>query len=660
MNAKKETKNKKKIPSSEKASEYFNLSKYKKRILTTIIIVLLLGTLAIGTWGLLKAKLLVDEDIIIKMNLTYSSLNLKHGESVNISIENEITTTFLCESQCSIILKKIDDNTIVYQSTEIVKETNKIIATFNISADKLGYGQELYSYQISCKNLYSNICPAPDTFVKKNALISLNYAPNELELEAKGQLEKNLAEIMTNLITTSSLINQNKEYVAQFKIQNKTEFYDKILQQEKSYHTYERFINSLNDDSVKDYLLTNKKIEAASILERTANLLNDTNNLNKILNEQAKAHNLALQLINNITKEKQLLDELSQTENINKFTNKTTNLNHYTYIENQTNKIIYKFNNNEIKNYAEIIQELQTITKTIQELKQDYIINFKTNYLQLLLTLNFIETDLCIANNQSEDCRNLTKLDNSLNIIQDNASLAQNIILNTNQCTLIKELSINDTITKETQVQKRENIPIPELEIIDQEKLFIDYSLLQFLTREINTRNLPLSTILQEYKEEIIKNINNSHNSNLSINSEYYPTQYNKSSANLIIPLTDDFENLLEQSKNLCETSYKIKLNFLNLHEQPIKIQTPIQAQASEFKIKNINPICCAYNFCYSCNTNMDLADTPLLLLHGHSFYTKHTPDYSTNIFSNMLTKLETDEKYIPGGLISSDKTPYS
>ncbi|PIN80833.1 hypothetical protein COV13_02930, partial [Candidatus Woesearchaeota archaeon CG10_big_fil_rev_8_21_14_0_10_32_9] len=45
------------------------LSKYKKHTIITIIIVLLILTIVIGAWGLLKAKLLVDEDIIVKTNL---------------------------------------------------------------------------------------------------------------------------------------------------------------------------------------------------------------------------------------------------------------------------------------------------------------------------------------------------------------------------------------------------------------------------------------------------------------------------------------------------------------------------------------------------------------------------------------------------------------
>jgi len=643
------------------SSDTPKLSKYRKQIIITIIIVLLILTIIIGAWGLLKAKLLVDEDIIVNTNITYSALNLKHGETTKLLVKNEITTTFLCEAQCSISLKRIDNNEVVYSHTEIVKDTYEVISPLNFTADKLGYGQELYSYQISCKNMYSNICPAPDAIVKKTALISLNYAPNDLELEAKGQLEKNLAKIINNLITTSSLTAQNTEYYTQLNLKNKTKFIEQNTQIEKAYSVYKQFINNLNKDTT-DYLKTNQKIESANLLSRTNSLKQDANSLNQELLTQINEHNYALNLLSNITKEKQLLDELSLTENINKLTNKTTNLNHYLFIENQTNKIILSFNNNSIYSYNETIQEIQTILKTIQEIKNDYTINFKSNYVSTLLTLKFLETELCIVNNQIEDCRTIISL-NSSNIptTTNESDLTNDVLLNSNQCALIKNITSNNKITKEIQDMKREELSESELEKIDLEKLFIDYSLIQFLTRETNTRSINLPTNIQIYKNTIIQKLNDTYNTSIFISTDYYPDKYNNTLATLAIPLTEEFENNLTQMNDLCDDSYEIKLDFLNNHGQVIDLLEPVQIKNANYTIKDIPPICCAYNFCYTCSSKSDnLEGVPLLLLHGHSFYTKHTPDYSTNIFSNMLTKLETDEKYIPGGSISSDKSPYT
>jgi len=636
------------------------LSKYKKHTIITIIIVLLILTIVIGAWGLLKAKLLVDEDIIVKTNLTYASINLKHGDTTKILVKNEITTAFLCESQCSISLKRIDNNEILYSHTETVKDTYEVISPLNFTADKLGYGQELYSYQISCKNMYSNICPAPDAIVKKTALISLNYAPNDLELEAKGQLEKNLAEIINNLVTTSSLTSQNKEYYDQLNLKNKTKFIEQNTQIEQAYSVYEQFINNLNKDTT-DYLKANQKIESANLLNRTNLLKQDANSLNQELIVQINEHNLALYLLNNITKEKQLLDEVSLTENINKLTNKTTNLNHYLFIENQTNKIISDFNNKSITNYTETIQELQTILKTIQEIKNDYTINFKTNYVNTLLTLNFLETELCIINSQTGDCRNVIPIDYALIQIANESGLPNDVVLNSDQCIAIKNITSNNKITKEIQKQKREELSESELEKTDLEKLFIDYSLIQFFTQETNKRSIMLPKNIQEYKNVIIQELNDTYNITSFISIDYYPDKYNKTLTTLSIPFTEEFESNLTQMSDLCNNPQEIKLDFYNNHAQTITILEPIQIKNANYTIKDIPPMCCAYNFCYTCSSDSEnFNDVPLLLLHGHSFYIKHTPDYSTNIFSNMLTKLETDEKYIPGGSISSDKTPYT
>ena len=638
-----------------------HLAKYKKRILNTIIAILLILTVIIVSWVLLKAKLLVDEDIIVKTNISYSTINLKHGESTNLTLKSKVTTTPLCESRCEVTLTNIGNDKVVYSDTQIVKNTYEITSDFELTADKLGYGQELYSYEISCRNLYSNICPAPNSTVQKNALISMNYEPNELELKTRGELEKTLTKIIENLIQISSLTSQNKEYILSFNIKDKSNIQEKNNQIEKAYKTYEQFINDLDKEASNNYLTASQRIESANIEIRTQTLLSEAKQLNQDLKEKAKLQNEIIYSLNNITKEKELLEEMSQTENINKLSNKTTNLNHYNFIQNQTNKIILQINNNSLTNYSETIEQLKIITNTIEQLKLDHTVNFQTNYIKTQTDLNLINTSICITLNETQDCRNLTSLFKAYEQIK-NMTLQDSIVLNKEQCSTIDTIYQKNNQAKQTQAQIRETATEEEIENADKEKLLTDYSIIQFTTQEIKLKNHVVPEDLAEFKQKIVEELNQTYNLTPFVSTNYYPDSYNETATQQASPLIETTENKLNQLQELCESSQKISVDFLNNHGEQINIKDQMTpSQTANYKIKNIKPQCCAYNFCYTCIENPNEKNNPpLLLLHGHSFYTEHTPDYSTNIFNELQNELEEDQYYIPGGLISSDKTPYS
>lgn len=63
--------------------------------------------------------------------------------------------------------------------------------------------------------------------------------------------------------------------------------------------------------------------------------------------------------------------------------------------------------------------------------------------------------------------------------------------------------------------------------------------------------------------------------------------------------------------------------------------------------------ICCYNNNCMECCQSGECLDKyPVILLHGHSFFTRNHPDYSTDSFNNLKNKLMSDG-YLAGYIIS-------
>ncbi|MFT4311316.1 MAG: esterase/lipase family protein [Candidatus Woesearchaeota archaeon] len=73
----------------------------------------------------------------------------------------------------------------------------------------------------------------------------------------------------------------------------------------------------------------------------------------------------------------------------------------------------------------------------------------------------------------------------------------------------------------------------------------------------------------------------------------------------------------------------------------------------SSFEVLESNPaLCCAYGHCSVCSSNVS---NPLVLIHGYSFGRANTPEYSTDIFNNMIKYLKNKNLYVDGGIVGPD-----
>ncbi len=648
----KETEQNKETKLFSNLSKEPTISKYKKRIFITIMLILIIGTLLTLGWILLKAKLLVDEDIIVKTDKTYISETLKYGQNTNITITSDIKTAIMCESQCTINLKKIDTGEIIKTNTEIIKNSRELKTTLDITANKLGYGQELYSYQISCTNMYSSICPAPDSRVEKNALISINYEPNELQLQAKGELEKTLTQTLTNLITTKTTLDQNEEYLKQTSLSNTSTLQETNDVLKKAENTYSKFIEDLNKEEIIDYINIQKRIAESNILSRTNTLLNQTQELNSEIKQAVQNHNEALEKVNRILNEKLLIDKIIQTTSINTLSNTTNISDLYLDIQKNTNIVIKELNDKNITSYKDIIIKLNTTLAQIESLKKQYSDVFYTTHTITKIKLDLIKTSICISESTSEDCRSFE------NATTNNLTLTNQINLNVESCKEIDTLMKDYLQTKSAQETKRETLSALELIEVDKEKTTIDYSIITQVIQNKYSNDSKLPDEINIIKERIKNKLINTYNATLPTQPDYYPENHNSTKASLSLPLDSDEEQRFIELAKLCVQNNSTII-FSNIYKEEIIIQPPIKVNSSEYKLKEIKPVCCAYNTCRICIENATSTKNPLLLIHGHSFYKKHTPDYSTNIFSSMQNKLEEDELYIPAAILTSDKQPY-
>ena len=119
----------------------------------------------------------------------------------------------------------------------------------------------------------------------------------------------------------------------------------------------------------------------------------------------------------------------------------------------------------------------------------------------------------------------------------------------------------------------------------------------------------------------------------------------NISSSNPLIP--PEFFDFLSSSRCINYNTTRFSGEFISFN-----VSSP------EVGYLNHNPsLCCAFDSCSVCGENIS---NPLLLIHGYSFGRANTPEYSTDIFNNMIKYLTRKRVYIDAGIIGPDTVSFS
>jgi hypothetical protein len=106
---------------------------------------------------------------------------------------------------------------------------------------------------------------------------------------------------------------------------------------------------------------------------------------------------------------------------------------------------------------------------------------------------------------------------------------------------------------------------------------------------------------------------------------------------------------------NSCETKNALKVNYTNINYEIIQeINTTNAKQIQNISLPPLLPRACFKDVCkpylYDANKNY-----PLVLVHGHGFYSKNSPIIPSQVYNGLQNSLLNDELYIPAGILKED-----
>lgn len=181
---------------------------FKKNKMVTIFTFALIAIVLIilGMQLFLYINFIIGNDLAVKLDVNKRDLFLLHGQEDKITFETESTANPFCKIKCESSFFDISENKTIKAVSfntrpEIIKKME-----YTINVTKMGSGQKLYRFSISCRNIGSFFCHTTEEETIRRLIVTVEYDLNggdkKMQQALKAKIEpyaKDIANINANL-----------------------------------------------------------------------------------------------------------------------------------------------------------------------------------------------------------------------------------------------------------------------------------------------------------------------------------------------------------------------------------------------------------------------------------------------------------------------------
>jgi len=200
-----------------KTKTFIKPKKKSRLFFILIIIAVILALIFFSTRLYLAVNLLLGNDIVVKLSSDKENINLQHGQSENIKFNSYILTNPLCNAECISEFNDLSNDQLIDKDNFTLKPTIAKSKEYIITAAKLGKGQNLYRFDLTCKGISTFWCHTSEQERKRSILITLNYDLNEEEKEFKDISKKEIEKLIQNsdaLLSDLGIIDLNLQNIS--------------------------------------------------------------------------------------------------------------------------------------------------------------------------------------------------------------------------------------------------------------------------------------------------------------------------------------------------------------------------------------------------------------------------------------------------------------
>ncbi len=638
-----------KTPKERKEISSTFFQRYKKWFIALFIIFLLFTAFNIFL-VLLKLQFSVGEEIILQITPNTNSVFLNFGETKEIVFSINATNAVFCTASCSYSFEDISLSKEIDQGTFSLYGHSGLSKAYNLSVEKLGTGQNLYNFKVSCKNKQTLFCATDEQEKSSISLIILNYDLSEAQKELKKRLRPALSEFLLAFNTTDYKLQEiNNKF---FALATQINVEDLIIIKNSVNEIFNNLQVDIEGLKVLWYNQSYFELDSEfddSYSQRNNEILGQIAILDRTLDDKLKEHNERINIFNALLsndykelaslnyiahdnssliilgKLKVLLSDLGNSIVTNNFANSQLD-----QLLNEANNIFYLLKQTSLKNFNII----DTEGKHLLNFEFDMLCNTKGKCFEHA-TLKDLKHDRELNNSElAKNCKTIEELKDihnkeknlSSDFMRNNLSNYNQSVLNQTLLSLLNHLKINLT-----------NKYVKEFnEILNTNSTLGNYSI------------SALNTLIpdNESSEPGITNpLNIAHDKLLAaISLEIQESLNNYSSKYCNRALTYSQQNFSLYLPNISPLTLVVfETNF-----------TPIQKV--NVTLEEIPPICCVFNKCNPCCSDEKCANNPelypIILLHGHSFNKQNTAEYSLDAFNKIIARLE-KKGYLNAGVIT-------
>lgn len=612
--------------------------KYEKHIVIAVTLLIIYIILVFNQ----KINFILGNELIVYLEPSQKSFSMHYGDSTKIDFSISIDNFAQCRAICNYSFHDRSTNELIDKSSFIVGKGDLVEKSYELIAKRKS-GQDLYSFDLSCRSIPSAFCltKSPEKF--RSSLVIVNYDLTKEEKELRKDLKYKVEQLLKALADVD--VEHQKANQKYFELARKVNLKNitkqKILFDDKldKVRIYAESLKSFW--SVDDYLKLNKSFDPSYFLvlsEVNESIKNFSSDIDGIVS----FHNEFLSVLSSM---RSSLEWLQSSISLLEYENATK---HFIPLIDNFNYLSSSIESNTFEDYGAVIDKIANM-----HIQQERVINetrlaaaeflFAINYY-----LKFEEDFMCLLKG---NCSSTLDFGDALTKAKTLMKIYPNISSIRGGCNALLEL--NNTYTKTrfnfSNIIAEKNLSFSsDQQFLDMANnysnallAFINSSYFDFFTGIANTTSREIIKISEQY---IPKNRRQAQVFNLSENLSLYLLSK--------INLQEKTSASLEKCPKLNEPIYPTtQIDF-----SPIIINITYNTTSIDGTLPDNPPVCCVLGDCGPCcndeSCKNDPKSFPVILLHGHSIAKDNSPEFSLDSFNKLQSKLQEDG-YLNAGTVS-------
>ncbi|MBI2649889.1 alpha/beta fold hydrolase [Candidatus Woesearchaeota archaeon] len=542
-----------------------------------------------------KINFFLGNELIVYLTPHQQSFSMHYGDTSKAQFDVSIDNAAYCKAACSYSFNDRSASEVVEKGDFEIQKGQHFAKEYELSVKRLGSGQDIYSFEVSCRSIKSFLCLTRGDEKSRSSFITVNYDLTETEKELKKILKQNvtgLLELLSEADVSHQQLNQ-KYFELGFRINLKNLTKEKIGIDDL-YDKMRISIENLRSLwAVENYIELNKLFNG-SFFEALYSVKKSIDNMDKKIDGFAALHNKLLSDLNGLSAN---LSQLSSFANI-LGDNESELFFSSDYYLKYENDLLCMLKQNCNENIS-ILNGIKNTEKFIEEYPNDGSMKQNCNSLRAL-------------SQEYSGIRNET-----LEMISN-----KNIAFPSDS----GFLALADNF-KNNEIRKINNSYLYSFEKIKSEN---------------KTDSMVIGiaeALLPTYKTEMEL---------LAYNESINITLYLLSK----ISLSDETLQLIKECKKTDMPSQIGNFDF-----EPISLNITYNIISKiDTNLSDNPPICCVFSECKPCcrddSCKNDQKTFPIIFLHGHSLAKGNSPEFSLDSFNKLQSKLQ-DDGYLNSGIVS-------